>query len=150
MVFYQSFATEEPANVICLCGTLLLNYALASVLAYILCNAAWSTACVNHHFVAKKTNTLKFCHLTNHPKQSLVTSPQAGDLHVSIIMYTLFSRFQNRAFVQLVIAIKHCGPYFCNHTGRYTWLFLGTKKKKHFFHRKKQVIEKLVLPSAFW
>ena len=40
MVFHQAFVTKEPVNVHSLYRTLLLNYALASALAYILRNAA--------------------------------------------------------------------------------------------------------------
>jgi len=39
MAFRQSFVTTEPVNVHCLCRNLLLNYAVASALAYILRNA---------------------------------------------------------------------------------------------------------------
>jgi len=40
MVFHQTFVTKEPVNICCLCKTLLLNYAIASAVAYILRNAS--------------------------------------------------------------------------------------------------------------
>jgi len=120
MVFHQSFVTKEPVNVHCLCRTLLLNYAIASALAYILRNAVWSvwTIILSQHLL---TLQWKLWSVKGNTQIQITTKAQRKPAHnlsrensklctcVCDVQLTLFLFFFHSAWVTLVEVTKNSG-----------------------------------------
>jgi len=102
MVFHQSFVTKKPVNVHCLYGTLFLNYAIASALAYIFYAVLYDLGCVNHYFVAKKHYTYSF----TLKKGAGLVSKDRLPFVITSHAFGLFYHLSNRLLIGEILAIR--------------------------------------------